>query len=80
MASSLNKYQSKIRSVTVSISIASSLNKYQSKISSVTVTDINLFLLVEKIIRVGMCHVIHQYVKPNGTMIKDYDDKRIVIS
>ena len=36
-------------------------------------TDIDMLLMVEKGIRGGICHPIHQYVKANNKYMKDYD-------
>ena len=35
--------------------------------------DIDMLLMVEKGIRVGICHAIHQYAKANNKYMKDYD-------
>ena len=43
-------------------------------------TDINILLMVEKIIRGRICHSFCQYTKSNNTFVKDYDKNRIVIS
>ena len=39
-------------------------------------TDIDVLLMVEKGIRGGTCHVIHQYAKANNKYMKDYDKKK----
>ena len=31
-----------------------------------------MLLMVEKVIRVGICHAIHQYVKTNNKGMKEY--------
>ena len=36
-------------------------------------TDIRMLLMVEKGIRGGICHAIHQYAKANNKYMKDYD-------
>ena len=36
-------------------------------------TDIDVLLMVEKGIRGGICHAIHQNAKTNNKCIKDYD-------
>ena len=36
-------------------------------------TDIDMFLMVEKEIRVRICHAIHRYAKANNKLKKDYD-------
>ena len=38
-------------------------------------TDIDMLLMVEKGIRGGICHAIHQYAKANNKYIKDYNNK-----
>ena len=35
--------------------------------------NIDMLLMVEKGIRVGICHAIHQYAKANNKYTKDYD-------
>ena len=35
--------------------------------------NIDMLLMVEKGIRVGICHAIHQYAKANNKYMKDYD-------
>ena len=39
-------------------------------------TDIDLLLMVEKGIRGGICHTIHEYAKANNKYIKDYDKNK----
>ena len=39
-------------------------------------TDIDMLLMVEKGIKGGLCHTIHQYVKANIKYMKDYDEKK----
>ena len=39
-----------------------------------------MLFMVEKGIKGGICHAIHQYVKTNSKCLKEYDIKRIVIS
>ena len=40
-----------------------------------SLTDIDLLLMVEKLIRGGIYHAIHQYAKDNNKYMKDYDKK-----
>ena len=35
-----------------------------------------MLLMVQKGIRRGICHTIHQYVKPNNKYIKNYDKNK----
>ena len=35
-----------------------------------------MLLMVEKVIRGGMCHSIYQYVKANNTYLKDDDETK----
>ena len=39
-------------------------------------TDIDMLLMVEKGIRGGICHAIHQYAKANNKSMKDYDKNK----
>ena len=39
-------------------------------------TNINMLLMVEKGIRVGICHTIHQYAKASNKYMKDYDKSK----
>ena len=39
-------------------------------------TDIDMLLMVEKGIRGGICHAIHQYAKANNKYVKDYDKNK----
>ena len=39
-------------------------------------TDIDRLLMVEKGIRKGICHSIHQYAKANNKYMKDYDKNK----
>ena len=39
-------------------------------------TDIDMLLMVEKRIRGGICHAIHQYAKANKKYAKDYDKNK----
>ena len=52
----------------------------KTKVKSDLLTDINLLLMVEKVIRKGIRHSINQYVKVNNKYLKNYDKKSIVIS
>ena len=48
-----------------------SLKKTEVKLK--ILTDIDMLLMVEKGIRGGVSHVIHQYAKANNKYVKDYD-------
>ena len=39
-------------------------------------TDIDMLLMVEKGIRGGICHAIHQYIKANNNYMKEYDKNK----
>ena len=52
--------------------MASSFKEDQSEINFF-LSDINMLLMVEKGIRGGMCHCIHQYAKANNKHMKDRD-------
>ena len=39
-------------------------------------TDADMWLIVEKGIRGGMCHTIYQYVKANNKYIKNYNQNK----
>ena len=39
-------------------------------------TDIDMFLMVEKGIRGGICHAIHRYTKANDKYIKIHDENK----
>ena len=39
-------------------------------------TDIDMLLMIEKGIRRGICHAIHQYAKANNKYMKDYDKNK----
>ena len=36
-------------------------------------TDVDMLLMVEKVIRVGICHAIYRYAKANNKYMKNYD-------
>ena len=37
-------------------------------------TDINMLMMIEKEIRVGICHAIHKYAKGNNKYMKNYNE------
>ena len=39
-------------------------------------TDIDMLLMVEKGIRGGICHAIHQYAKAKNKYLRDYDKNK----
>ena len=49
------------------------LKKIQIKLD--LFTDIDMLLVIEKIIREGICHAL-QYAKANEKYMKDYDDNK----
>ena len=55
--------------------MASSFKKDQSKIG--LLTNINMLLMVEKVIRGGICNaVIHWYAEVNDKYMNDYDENK----
>ena len=48
----------------------------KAKVKLALLTDINMLLMVEKGIRVGICHSIYQYTKANNKYMKDYDKNK----
>ena len=55
-------------------SMESSLKKTKTKLD--LLTDIGMLSMVEKRIRWGICHSVHQYVKANNKYMKDYDENK----
>ena len=51
--------------------MGNSLKKGRSKILS----EVDMLLMVEKVIRGGKCHGIYQYAKANNKYMKNYDKK-----
>ena len=56
------------------ISMASSFKKTEVKLE--LLTDVHMLLMVEKVIRGGICNAIHQYTKDNNKYMKDYDKNK----
>ena len=54
--------------------MASSFKKIEVKLE--LLTDVNVLLIVEKGIRGGICHAVHQYAKVNNKYMKDYDKNK----
>ena len=48
----------------------------QTKVELNLLTDIDTLLMVEKGIRYGKCHAIHQYVKANNKFMTYYNKKK----
>ena len=48
----------------------------KTKIILDLLTNIDMFLMVEKGIRRGICHSIYWYVKANNKYMKDYDKNK----
>ena len=48
----------------------------KTKVKLKFLTDSDMLLMVEKCIRGGICHTIHQYVKANNKYMKDYDKNK----
>ena len=55
--------------------MASSFKKTKVKLN--LLTDIDILLVVEKVIRGGICHAIYQYVKANNKYMKKYNKNKI---
>ena len=52
----------------------SSFKKDKSKLH--LLTDIDMFLMVEIVIREGICYSIYRYLKANNRYMKDYDKNK----
>ena len=50
------------------------LKKTQVKLH--LLTDIDMLLMVEKGIRVGICNAVHRYAKANNKHMQDYDKNK----
>ena len=48
----------------------------KSKVKFDLLIDTDMLLIVEKIIRAGICHAIHRYVKAYNRYMKDYDKNK----
>ena len=53
------------------ISMASSFKKTEVKLE--LLTDIDVLLMVVKVIKRKICHAIHRYAQANNKYMKDYD-------
>ena len=51
--------------------MASSFKKTKVKLD--LLTDVNMLLMVEKVIRGGICQSVFRYAKANNKYMKDYD-------
>ena len=56
--------------------LASQAALKKTKLLLELLTDINIQLMVEKWIRGGICHAIHQYAKANNKYIKECETDR----
>ena len=45
----------------------------KTKVKLDLLTDINVLLIIEKVIRDRICHTIYRYVKANNKYMKNYD-------
>ena len=52
------------------LALEAALNKTRVKLN--LLIDIDMLLMVEKCIRVGICHAINRYVRANNNYMKDY--------
>ena len=48
----------------------------KTKVKLDLLTDTDMLLIVEKVIRGGICHSIYQYAKANNKYMKDYDKNK----
>ena len=48
----------------------------KTKVKLDLLTDIDMLLMVKKVIRGGICHSIYRYVKANNKYKKDYDKNK----
>ena len=48
----------------------------RTKVKLDLLINIDMLLMVEKEIRGGVCHAIHQYAKANSKYMKDYDKNK----
>ena len=48
-------------------------NSKKTKVKLDLLTDIDMLLMVEKVIIGGICHPIYRYAKANNKYMKDYD-------
>ena len=48
----------------------------KTKVESELLTDINMSLMAEKVIRGGICHAIHRYAKANNKYMKTFDQNK----
>ena len=54
--------------------MASRVRKIKVKLDPLT--DINMLLVVEKVITGGICHAIYRYAKANNKYLKHYDKNK----
>ena len=48
----------------------------KTKVKLQLLTDIDMLLMVEKLIRRGICHAIHQYTKAKNKYMKNYNENK----
>ena len=51
----------------------------KTKVKLELLRDVDMLLMVETVIRGGICHAIHRYAKANNKHMKNYDKNRIII-
>ena len=54
--------------------MASIFKKTEEKLK--LLTDFDMLSIVEKVIRGGICHKIHQYAKANDKYMKNHDENK----
>ena len=47
-----------------------------TKVKLGLLTDMNMLLMIQKVIRGGICHSIYRYAKANKKYIKDFDKNK----
>ena len=58
------------------ISVPTSLALKKTQVKLHLLTDIDMLLMVEKGIRIGICDAVHRYAKANNKHMQDYDKNK----